>query len=455
MNELVVILSRVQFAFTVAFHFLMVPLTIGLILLVATFEILHFKTKKKIYLKLANFWGNIFAINFVVGIVTGITMEIQFGTNWAEYSKFMGDIFGSPLALEALMAFFLESTFAGIWIFYRHKISAKFRAISAVLIAIGTHISAIWIITANGFMQNPVGYKLSEDGTRVILTNFAELATNPYAWYMLIHTLVAAYLLGGFFVLGVSAYNLLKKRHVEFFKTSVKFGLILAISASILLPGIGHFYSQYIADIQPAKAAAFEMVWETEDSLPMHLIQIPLPSQEKNIDLLPIPYVGSFMYTNSFKGEVVGIKDAIKDWTPEMKEDYKSVVPIVHYSFRVMVMLGGFFVLISLYALWRYKKGNYENNVLLNKILLYSLPLPWIAITTGWMVAEMGRQPFIVYNLMLTKNAASQNIAASQVLFSIITIFVFYGLLFFVDFYLIKKHVKLGPVETPVKKEVE
>ncbi len=213
MSVLAVTLSRLQFAFTVMFHFLMVPLSIGLILLVFIFEALYYKTKDEKYKKQANFWGgNLFAINFIVGIVTGgITMEIQFGTNWAEYSKFMGDIFGSPLAFEALMAFFLESTFAGIWIFYRHKISAKFRLVTALMILIGTHVSAVWIITANGFMQNPVGYELAADGSKVILTDFIALTLNPYALYMLIHTITSAYLLGAFFMLGVSGYHLLKK----------------------------------------------------------------------------------------------------------------------------------------------------------------------------------------------------------------------------------------------------
>ena len=178
MNALAVTLSRLQFAFTIGFHFLMVPLSIGLIFITVIFEVMHWRTGNKKYLKQANFWGNLFAINFIVGIVTGITMEIQFGTNWAEYSKFMGDIFGSPLALEALLAFFLESTFAGIWIFYRHKISAKFRAITAIMIMIGTQISGIWIITANGFMQNPVGYELAADGSKVLLTDFVALVTN-------------------------------------------------------------------------------------------------------------------------------------------------------------------------------------------------------------------------------------------------------------------------------------
>ncbi len=451
MNELAVTLSRIQFAFTVGFHFLLVPLSIGLILFTVIFEIMHLRTGDEKYKKQANFWGNLFAVTFVVGIVTGITMEIQFGTNWAEYSKFMGDIFGSPLAFEALMAFFLESTFAGIWIFYRHKISPKFRAVTAIMIFIGTHVSAIWIITANGFMQNPVGYTMSSDGSKVLLDNFLELTLNPYALYMLIHTMTSAYLLGSFFVLAVSGYHLLKRQHVQFYSRAVKVGLIVLLISSLSQPMIGHFYGQYVADVQPSKAAAFEMVWETEDTVPMYLIQIPGKSQEESFNALPIPFVGSIMYTNSPTGEIIGIEEATADWTDEMYEDYVDMLPLTHISFRIMVGLGMMFVLLSLLGLYLLWKKKYVDNKWINRAFLWLVPTPWIAITLGWVVAEVGRQPWIVNGLMLTKDAVSKNVPAAQVAFSIATLVIFYGLLFFVEFYMLTKFVKKGPLDDPFK----
>lgn len=445
MDALAVTLSRLQFAFTVGFHFLMVPLSIGLILITVIFEIMHLKTGDKKYLAQADFWGRLFAVNFVVGVVTGITMEIQFGTNWAEYSKFMGDIFGSPLAFEALMAFFLESTFAGIWIFYRKKISAKFRTVTAILVLIGTHISAIWIITANGFMHNPVGYELAADGSKVILTDFMALIFNPYAIYMLVHTMTASYLLGSFFVLGVSGYHLLKHQNVDFFKVTVKFTIVVLLISALSQPMIGHFYGQYVGKVQPAKAAAFEVIWETEKSIPMYLLQIPLPDEERTIEILPIPYVGSIMYTNNPNGEVMGIKEATADWSNEMYQDFLKVLPAIHYSFRIMVGLGMIFVLLALLGLYLSWKDKYTDNKWINRAFLWLIPTPWLAILFGWGVTEMGRQPFIVYNLMLTKDAVSTNVPASQIAFSIGALMVFYGVLFIVEFYLLIKIIKRGP----------
>lgn len=451
MGTLPVLLSRIQFAFTAGFHFLMVPLTIGLILFVVIFELRYLKTGKAFYRDHANFWGNLFAINFVVGIVTGITMEIQFGTNWAEYSKFMGDIFGSPLAFEALMAFFLESTFAGIWIFYRHKISDKFRAVTAILVLIGVHISAIWIIAANGFMQNPVGYQLAADGSKVILTDFMAVVLNPYALYMLIHTITSAYLLGAFFVLGISAYHILKKNHVDFYKGISKIALTVLLITALAQPAIGHFYGQYVGKIQPAKAAAFELNWETESSVPLYLIQIPKPEEERNFEVLPIPYLGSFLHTNTFNGTVTGIKDATKEWTPQMVEDYKSILPLTHYSFRIMVGLGGLFILMALYGFFLLKKDRFAENTLIQKLFLWLLPTPWIAITLGWIIAEVGRQPWIVQGLMLTRNAVSTNVTAAQVGFSIGTILIFYALLFTVEIFMLIKFIKKGPISDPFR----
>lgn len=446
-----VLLSRLQFAFTVAFHFLMVPLTIGLILFVLIFELLYLRTGRAEYRKQSDFWTNLFALNFVLGIVTGVTMEIQFGTNWAAYSTFMGDIFGSPLAFEALMAFFLESTFGGILIFYRHKISARFRALTAALVFVGTHVSAVWIITANGFMHNPVGYELAADGSRVVLTDFVALVLNPYALFMLLHTVTSAYLLGAFFVLAVCAWHLLRKQHREFALQASRYALAVLLVAAVSQPMVGHFYGQYIGGVQPAKAALFELNWESQESAPLHLVQIPLPSQERNIDLLGIPYLGSLMHTNTFTGRVTGIKEATAAWTPEMKDSFYAIIPLTYFSFRIMVGLGGLFVLLAVLGVYYMRQGTYAERPLLLKAFLYLLPTPWIAITLGWIVAEVGRQPWLVYDLMLTADGVSPNVSADQVLFSLGSLVVFYGVLFAVLVYLLRKFIVLGPLANPFR----
>ncbi len=446
-----VLLSRLQFAFTIGFHFLMVPLTIGLILFIVLFELLHLKTGKEVYKRHSDFWGNLFAINFAVGIVTGVTMEIQFGTNWAEYSKFMGDIFGAPLAFEALMAFFLESTFGGIWIFYRHKISRKFRAITAILVMIGIHVSAVWIITANGFMQNPVGYAMAADGSKVVMTDFKALCLNPYALYMLLHTVTAAYLLGSFFVLAICGYHFLRKQHTAFFGAAVKPALIVLLISALSQPAVGHFYAQYIGKVQPAKAALFELTWETEESVPLYLVQIPHPEEERNTEFFGIPYLGSIMHSNDPHGTVVGIKEATADWTDEMVTSYKSTMALTYFSFRIMAGLGGLFVLLGLVGGYLAIKDSYTGNRWVNRAFLYLLPTPWIAITLGWIVAEVGRQPWIVHGLMLTKDAVSANVSAAHVAFSITTIFIFYILLLIIEAYILVKFIKKGPIEDPFR----
>lgn len=434
--EEVLLLSRLQFAITVFYHFLFVPMTIGVVILVAVMETKFARTGLPLYRRMADFWGKLFAINFVLGVITGITMEFQFGTNWSEYSRYVGDIFGSPLAIEALLAFFLESTFMGIWLFGKNKFSPKMRAFAIWMVALGTNISALWIITANGFMQNPVGYKLAEG--RVELESFTELVTNPYAWHMFFHTVVSCYIVGSFFVMAVSAYHMLKKNDVPFFKKSFKYALTMALVASTLTPFIGHQSGVYATSVQPAKGAAMEAVWETQSEMPFHIIQIPDPENKTNaFEALSIPKLGSFFYTNSFDGTVTGLNDIPADEQPN--------VALTYYSFRAMVVLGLFFVFISWYAFYLYRKNKLENSTKFLKVVLYSVLLPLIAINLGWMVAEVGRQPWAVYGLMKTSDAVSP-IAMGQIWFSLVGLVVFYTILLIADVYLLIKYAKKGPV---------
>ncbi|MGD8192356.1 cytochrome ubiquinol oxidase subunit I [Brevibacillus ginsengisoli] len=433
--EGVIELSRIQFAITVIYHFLFVPLTIGLVILVSIMETMYARTKNDLYRRMADFWGKLFTINFALGVVTGITMEFQFGTNWSEYSKYMGDIFGSPLAIEALFAFFLESTFIGVWIFGRDRLTPKMRAFAMWMVALGTNISALWILTANGFMQHPVGYVIRNG--RAELNSFAELTTNPYTWYMFFHTVIACYIVGSFFVMAISAYHLLRKQHVEFFTKSFRIGLGLALFAATLTPFIGHQHGVNTAKSQPAKAAAMEAVWETSESHPFHIIQVPSAKEERNlVEGLSIPYLGSILYTNNPFGKVTGLKDIPADERPN--------VPLVFWSFRLMVGFGVIMVLLSWYGFYLVRKGKLLETPTYLKIMLYALPLPYLAINLGWVVAEAGRQPWIVYGLMKTSNAVSP-IATGQVIFSIVGLVVFYSLLIVADVFLLRKYAKKGP----------
>lgn len=438
----VLLLSRIQFAVTVAYHFLFVPLTIGLVILVAIMETRYARTLDPNYRRMADFWGKLFMINFVLGIVTGITMEFQFGTNWSEYSKYMGDIFGSPLAIEALLAFFLESTFIGIWYFGRNKISPKLRAFSIWMVALGTNISALWIITANGFMQHPVGYVIRNG--RAELDSFAALFTNPYVWYMLVHTIVASYIVGSFFVMAVSAYHLLRKNETQFFMKSFRMALIMGLIASTLTPFIGHQHGVYTASVQPAKGAAMEAIWETKEGAPFHIIQIPDPEHERNaVEFLSIPKLGSLFYTNSLDGKVTGLKDIPVDERPN--------VNMVFYSFRLMVALGLYFVGLTWYGFYLYKRKKLIDSPRYLKLTFYSLLLPYVSINAGWIVAEVGRQPWTVYGLMKTADSVSP-ISLSQILFSLIGLVTFYTILIIADIYLLKKYAKQGPEKiTPTK----
>lgn len=438
------ILSRIQFAVTIFYHFLFVPLTLGLIVLVAAMETAHASTLNPKYKRMADFWGKLFTINFVLGVVTGLTMEFQFGTNWAGYAKFMGDVFGIPLAIEALVAFFLESVFMGVWIFGREKLSAKMRAFCIWMVAIGTTMSGVWIITADGFMQNPVGYEIVNGRAEIV--DVVALLTNPYTWHMFAHTITTAWIAGSFFVIAISAYHLLKRKEVDFFKTSFRFGIILAVIATTLTPFIGHMSGNNAAKYQPAKAAAMEAVWETTEGLSFSIISIPLLGEERNIEALTIPKIGSFLYTNDFNGKVVGLKD--------IPEDERPNVTAVFYSFRAMVGLGFLFLLLSWYGYYLYRKNKLLQSKRYLKTMLYALPLPWIAINLGWVVTEVGRQPWLVNGLMRTSEGVSP-IALPQVVFSFAGLVLFYTILIIADVYLMTQHAKKGPapIDIPTPKQ--
>lgn len=427
-------LSRLQFAFATFIHFIFVPLTLGLSWIVAVMETKYVSTGDETYKKMAKFWGKLFLINFALGVVTGITLEFQFGTNWSRYSEYVGDIFGSLLAIEATAAFFLESTFIGVWVFGWDKLSKKMHCTAIWLVAIASNLSAIWIILANGFMQNPLGYVIQNG--RAELSDFMAVITNGFAWSQFLHTVFGAYTLAGFFVMGVSAWHILRKQNIDFFTKSFRIGLAFGLIFSIVLALQGDLHGKQVAEIQPAKMAAMESHWDTMTDAPMYLFLIPDESGEKNaVELFGVPGALSFLATGSTGGQVAGLKD----FAPEDRPP----VLLTFLSFRLMVAIGTLLPILAIIA-W-FRRNKLTESPLLLRILIYAIPLPYIGLQAGWAVAEVGRQPWIVYGLMRTKDAVSR-IDASQVAVSLAAFVVLYLLLAALDIFLLAKYSRKGPV---------
>ena len=434
----VLTLSRLQFAMTAGFHFIFVSLTLGLSVLVAWMETCYVRTGDEIYLKMTKFWGKLFLINFAVGVVTGLTMEFQFGMNWAEYSKYVGDIFGVPLAIEAMVAFFLESTFIGLWIFGWNRVSKKVHALAIWIVALASNLSALWILLANGWMQHPVGFVLRNN--RAEMVDFMAVITSPYGWLKFAHTVLGGYVVGAFFVMGIAAWHLLRKNQPLFYKKSFRMAAVFGLISSFLVIGIGDFHAAEVAKTQPTKLAAMESLWETERGVPLYLIVLPDAKNERNaVELIGIPKVTSYLAYRDFNSEIKGLKAfPAKDRPPVME---------VFLSFRLMVMLGTLFLTLSAIAFYLSWKDRLEANPLFLRIILYTIPLPYLAAQLGWIVAEVGRQPWIVYGVLRTSEGVSRQIEPVQVLTSLIGFGLFYSFLGILDFYLLAKYARKGPEE--------
>ena len=434
----VLTLSRLQFAMTAGFHFIFVSLTLGLSVLVAWMETCYVRTGDEIYLKMTKFWGKLFLINFAVGVVTGLTMEFQFGMNWAEYSKYVGDIFGVPLAIEAMVAFFLESTFIGLWIFGWNRVSKKVHALAIWIVALASNLSALWILLANGWMQHPVGFVLRNN--RAELVDFMAVITSPYGWLKFAHTVLGGYVVGAFFVMGIAAWHLLRKNQSLFYKKSFRMAAVFGLISSFLVIAIGDFHAAEVARTQPTKLAAMESIWETERGVPLYLLVLPDAKKERNaVELIGIPKVTSYLAYRDFNAEIKGLKAfPAKDRPPVME---------VLLSFRLMVMLGTLFLILSAIAFYLSWKDRLETNPLFLRIMLYTIPLPYLAAQLGWIVAEVGRQPWIVYGVLRTSEAVSRQIEPVQVLTSLIGFGLFYSFLGILDFYLLAKYARKGPEE--------
>ncbi|MFA5537095.1 MAG: cytochrome ubiquinol oxidase subunit I [Bacillota bacterium] len=447
-----VLLARWQFGLTTGYHFLFVPLTIGLSLLVAIMETLYVKKGKESYKKMAQFWGRLFVINFAMGVVTGIVIVFQFGMNWSEYSRFVGNIFGIPLAIEALLAFFLESTFLGIWLFGWDKVSKKVHLLSAWLVAIASSLSSLWILVANSFMQNPVGYELV--GNRAELVGFGKLLANPYFHNQFTHVIAGAFVTGAVFVISISAYHLLKKNRVDFFKESLRIGLIFGLISVIIVGGIGHLQGQFLVKTKPMKMSAAEALWETSDPAPFALLAIIDQEKGQNKFEITIPAMTSFMSYNKFSGEVKGLNDLQKEMEAlHGSGNYIPPVTPIFWSFRFMVGIGSLIGLLVLLAVYATRKQILEEYPLLLKLLFFILPLPFLANLFGWIMAEMGRQPWIVSGLLKVDNAVSPNVSPAAIWTTMIGFSVVYILLAIADIYLLAKFAKQGPEDMDLIKE--
>jgi cytochrome d ubiquinol oxidase subunit I len=440
--------ARWQFAMTTIYHFFFVPLTLGLSILVAIMETAYVRTGDETYKWMTKFWGKLFLINFAIGVVTGIALEFQFGMNWSEFSRFVGDVFGAPLAIEALLAFFLESTFLGIWIFGWDKLSRGLHAGVMWLVAIGSSISAFWILVANSFMQHPVGYTIN-DG-RAEMTDFFALITNPHVWVQFPHVLAAGITTAAFFVLGISAYHLRKKRlDLEPFRRSFRIAIVYAIIGTVLVILAGHSQTQNMAQTQPMKLAAAEALWNSENPASFSLLTIGNEPERRDVVAFRIPGMLSFLAHNRFTGEVKGINQLEAEYEEIFGPgDYAPPIAISYWTFRIMVGAGFLMLLLALYGLYLVLKEKYEGKTWYLRVLLWTIALPYLANTTGWLFAEIGRQPWIVFGLQLTADGVSTTVPGGLVLLSFVGFTLIYGALMVADVYLLRKYAK-GESERP------
>jgi len=440
-----VLLSRIQFALTVMFHYLFPPLTIGMGAFLVFLEARGLKTGDVRYDQAAKFWTKIFALNFVLGVVSGIVMEFQFGTNWAAYSRYVGDVFGSILASEALFAFFLESSFLALLVFGWDKVSPKVHFFATLMVFIGSVISALWIIVAISWQQTPTGFVLRDVETpggvvqRAELTDFWSVVFNPSAMDRLVHVLLGALVLGAFLILSVSAYYLVKNRHVDFARRSFVTALIVAAIASLAMVVSGDSHARVVAEYQPAKLAAMEGVYKTEEGgTPFNVFGIPDGESKEVRFAIRIPKMLSFLAYRDSSKPVDGLDKFEPDVPP---------VALPFFGFHIMIWLGCYFIVVTLYALWLlWRKTLFQTKWLL-WLFVFSIPLPFIANQFGWVAAEVGRQPWIVYNLLRTGDAVSPTLTTAQVGGSIAIFGLIYVLLFAVWIFLLSGKIKKGPEE--------
>jgi cytochrome d ubiquinol oxidase subunit I len=437
-------LSRLQFGLTTVYHFLFVPLTLGLSWFVAYMQTRYYQTRDETFHKMAKFWGKLFLINFAMGVVTGIVQEFQFGMNWSEYSRYVGDIFGAPLAIEALLAFFMESTFLGIWIFGEGRVPEKVHLASIWLVAVGSSLSALWILLANGWMQHPVGYVINGVTGRAELVDFFALISNPKGWIFFWHTIAAGFATASFLILGVSAYHIIRRNNLDLFKRSFLMASIVGLVASALVILGGDTQGKYIYGTQPMKMASIEAIWWAEKPASFSILTIGDLTGKRLVWEIRVPKLLSFIACNNFKCEVRGVNDIQAIYTQKYGPgDYIPLMVITYWTFRFMMTIGFGMFLLTAFFLLAFRKPIEQAKWM--KWVPWVIALPYIANTSGWLLTEMGRQPWIVQGLLKVEDAVSPNLTNVDLLISLIGFTLLYGSLAAADFYLMKKYAIAGP----------
>jgi len=437
----ITLLSRIQFGLNICFHYLYPPISIGLGLILVIMEGMYLKTKNLKYREMTEFWIKIFALTFAIGVATGLVQGFAFGTNWARYSRFVGDVFGSALASEGIFAFFLEAGFLGVLLFGWDRVGPKTHYFSTICVALGAHFSAVWIIVANSWMQTPAGHVIEETplGPRAVITEFWEMVFNPSTVDRLVHVILACWMTGAFFVISVSAYYLLKKRHQALVHPMMRIGLTVAMITLLLQLISGDSSARLIAKFQPAKLAAFEGVYKTEPHTPISVVGWVDTKQQK-VYSLQIPGALSLLTHHDAKTPVVGLDQIPRDEWPD--------VGVVFQTYHLMIAMWLLMLMIASLGIWYWIKGNLEEKKVLLWFMIFSVLCPHIAQQAGWISAEVGRQPWIVWKILRTSDGVSASLSSGQVFGSITMFVMIYILLFSLFIFILDRKIKHGPEGT-------
>ncbi|SDY95801.1 cytochrome bd-I ubiquinol oxidase subunit 1 apoprotein [Micromonospora pattaloongensis] len=440
--------ARWQFGVTTVYHYLFVPLTIGLSLLVAILQTVWLRTGDERYLKLTKFYGKLFLINFAMGIVTGIVQEFQFGMNWSDYSRFVGDIFGAPLAIEALLAFFLESTFLGLWIFGWDRLPRLVHLATIWIAALGSMLSAYFILAANSWMQNPVGYRINPDTGRAELTDFVAVLTNKVALVTFPHTIAGCFLVAGALMVCVALWHLIRhpgNPDAGAYRVASKIGAWTTLIAAVVVTITGDIQGKIMTEVQPMKMAAAEGLYDTESPAAFSVLTIGTLDGSRELYALKIPGLLSFLGTGSFDGEVRGISDLQAQYAAQYGPgNYTPIIPVTYWSFRFMIAFGMAAAAIALWALWAQRRGRTPTSKWLLRAGLIMPALPLAANSFGWIFTEMGRQPWIVFGEMLTRDGVSISVSLAEVLTSFTAFTLVYATLAIVEFRLLVRYARAG-----------
>ena len=439
-------LARWQFGVTTVYHFLFVPITIGITWFVVVFQTLWYRRGDEKYLRLTRFFGKLMLINFAIGVVTGIVQEFQFGMNWSTYSRYVGDIFGAPLAMEALAAFFLESTFLGLWIFGWGRLKPRLHLATIYAVAFGSTLSAFFILAANSWMQHPVGYSYNPKTGRAELNDIFAVLTNSTTLVTFPHTITASFVTAGAFVIAVSGYHLVRKQHLDVFGPSLKVGLVIALVASVGVVITGDMQARIMTKQQPMKMAAAEALYTTRSSAGFSTFTIGSLDGSKEVFSVRVPNLLSFMATGSPSGTVEGIDDLQRQYVEQFRPgNYKPNIPVTFWSFRLMIGFGALVGLLSVIGLWMTRRGRLPEARWFYRFAFFGLFFPLLANSFGWIFTEMGRQPWAVFGVLQTSVGVSPEVSAGEVLTSLVVFTLLYAALAIIEVKLLVKYVKIGP----------